>query len=238
MCFIWLFTVQLKSDSLLKYMAMHGYEPSPKSKFSHSPDSYVFSYANSAGMRDNIKLEINYSMRSHILPLEQRSIETLDILDSFKVNSLAAIEIFASKIVALLTRTAPRDLYDINNMVYFGLFDETELSLLKKCIIFYYAVSSTDISESFDLTRTDELTEHRIRTDLYPVIRKKERFDLASAKRRVAVYLSILSELSDNEREFLRTFMHGQYRPELLFEDARILERIRNHPMAIWRTQR
>lgn len=47
---------------------------------------------------------------------------------TFKVNSLAAIEIFASKIVALLTRTAPRDLYDINNMVYFGLFDETELS--------------------------------------------------------------------------------------------------------------
>lgn len=226
------------SDSILKYMAMGQYEPSPKSKFSYSLDSYVFSYTNAAGVKDNIKLEINYSMRSHILPLAQRSIETLGILDSFKVNSLAAIEIFASKIVALLTRTAPRDLYDINNMVYFGLFDETELSLLKKCIIFYYAVSSTGVSESFDLTRIDELTEHRIRTDPYPVIRKKERFDLAAAKRRVADYLSILSELSDNEKEFLRIFMHGQYRPELLFEDARILERIRNHPMAIWRTHR
>lgn len=82
-----------------------------------SSSSFSIPFASSAGMKDNIKLEFNYSLRSHILPVEQRLIETLDILDSSKVNSLAAIEIFASKITVLLTRTTPRDLYDINNMV-------------------------------------------------------------------------------------------------------------------------
>jgi len=225
------------SDSVLKYMAMSGYELSPKSKSYHSLDSYVFSYANTAGMKDNIKVEINYSLRSHILPLEQRSIETLGILDSFKVNSLASIEIFASKIVALLTRAAARDLYDINNMIYFGLFDETELPLLKKCAIFYYAVGGEAVSETFNLEKIDELTEYKIRTDLYPVIRKKERFDLTASKQRVIGYLSMFSELDDNEAEFLRTFKNSEYHPELLFEDAQILERIRNHPMAMWKTR-
>jgi len=129
------------SDSINKYMAMSGYELSLKSKYTHSLDSFVFSYANTAGVKDNIMIEINYSLRSHVLPLEQRTIETLGILDSLKVNSLASIEIFGSKIVALLTRAAPRDLYDINNMIYFGLFDETELPLLKKCAIFYFAIN-------------------------------------------------------------------------------------------------
>nr|WP_094551252.1 nucleotidyl transferase AbiEii/AbiGii toxin family protein [Petroclostridium xylanilyticum] len=225
------------SDSIIKYMAMSGYEVSPKSKSSHSLDSYVFSYVNAAGMKDNIKVEINYSLRSHILPLEQKSIETLGILDSFKVNSLASIEIFASKIVALLTRAAARDLYDINNMIYFGLFDESELPLLKKCAIFYYVISGEAVSETFNLEKIDELTEHKIRTDLYPVIRKKERFDLTAAKQRVIDFLSMFSELDDNEAEFLRTFKNGEYHPELLFQDAQILERIRNHPMAIWKTR-
>lgn len=50
--------------------------------------------------------------------------------------------------------------------------------MLKKCAIFYYAVGGEDVSETFNLGKIDELTEYKIRTDLYPVIRKKERFDL------------------------------------------------------------
>lgn len=225
------------SDSICKYMIMGGYEKSPKSKFFHSLDSFVFSYTNTAGIKDNIKMEINYSLRSHILPLEQRAIETLGILDSFKVNSLASIEIFSGKIVALLTRAAARDLYDVNNMIYFGLFDETELPLLKKCAIFYYVISSKAVSETFNLKKIDELTEYKIRTDLYPVIRKKERFDLTAAKKRVINFLTMFSKLSGDEAKFLRAFKNGVYLPELLFEDPQILKRIRNHPMAKWKTQ-
>lgn len=224
------------SDSINKYMSMSGYKLSPKSKSYHSLDSYVFSYTNTAGVKDNIKIEINYSLRSHILPLEQRAIETLGIFNSFKVNSLASIEIFGSKIVALFTRAAPRDLYDINNMIYFGLFDETELPLLKKCSIFYFAING-ETSEIFNLRKIDELTEYKVRTDLYPVIRKKERFDLIAAKQRAIEYLSIFSNLDENEIEFLRTFKNGEYHPDLLFNDIQILESIRNHPMAIWKTR-
>jgi len=60
----------------------------------------------------------------------------------YGINSLAAIEIFASKIGALMDRAAARDLYDVNNMILFGLFDESEQELLRKSVVFYSALAS------------------------------------------------------------------------------------------------
>lgn len=44
--------------------------------------------------------------------------------------------------------------------------------------------------------------------------------------------------LSDEETAFLEQFNQGNYQPELLFEDAEILGRITEHPMAAWRMKR
>ena len=40
-----------------------------------------------------------------------------------------------------------------------------------------------------------------------------------------------------NEKEFVKEFANKNYRPELLFEDKEILERISAHPMALWRVR-
>ena len=37
------------------------------------------------------------------------------------------------------------------------------------------------------------------------------------------------------EKKFLNKFENGEYIPELLFEDKEILDRIKNHPMALWK---
>ena len=128
-------------DILGRYMAAEQYELSGKSKSFHSLDSLVYAYTNSAGIRDNIKIEINYSLRCHVLPFISKPIETMGIFSEANVLSVAPIEIFGSKIVALLTRTAARDLYDINNMVTYGLFDESEAATLRKCVLFYFTIT-------------------------------------------------------------------------------------------------
>ena len=51
-------------ERLKKHMAAAGYTLSPKSKMYHSLYSYVYEYINSGGVKDNIKIEINYSLRS------------------------------------------------------------------------------------------------------------------------------------------------------------------------------
>lgn len=49
------------NPTIADYMFSNGYALSPKTKNPLSLDSWVFMYTNSAGNRDNIKIEINYS---------------------------------------------------------------------------------------------------------------------------------------------------------------------------------
>ena len=222
-------------ESLMKYMAANGYELSVQSKTTHTLDSYVFSYVNAGGMKDNIKIEINYSLRSHILPTENRGVEALGSFNTLTVHSLAPLEIFGSKIVALLTRTAARDLYDLNNMIYYGLFDESQLPMLKKCAVFYRALGGDKASTCFRLDNIDNLTNHKIKTDLLPVIRRTEYFDLQSVQKRVKEFLASTLCLDEGEIAFLRAFAKNEYRPDLLFDDKDTLSRIKNHPMVVWK---
>jgi predicted nucleotidyltransferase component of viral defense system len=220
-----------------RYMISQGYIKSPKTKNPHSLDSWVYEYINGGGNKDNIKIEINYSLRAHVLPAKECPIITEQFSSKYKVKSLAAIEIFGSKFNALLSRAAARDLYDIGNMIKFGLFDESEQDMLRKCVIFYAAISAKEINKTFDTKAIDTLTEHKIKTDLLPVIRKKDDFDLEATKKAVKEYIEDLMVLTKSEAEFLQCFENREYIPELLFEDLEILKRIKNHPMALWKTK-
>ncbi len=218
------------------YMAMEGYDLSAKSKSYHSLDSLVFSYINSAGIKDNIKVETNYSLRCHVLPQEIRSIETLKVFSPTKIMTLNPIEIFASKIVALLSRTAARDLYDINNMLRFEVLNKSDEEILRKCVVFYTAITSATIFQNFNIECIGNLTDYTIKSSLNPVLRKSEKFDLETAKKNVKTFLSDLLVLTGNEKKFLNAFRDREYLPELLFE-GEILRRIKEHPMALWKTR-
>lgn len=128
------------TNDLKLYMQTQGYSVSPQSKMRHSLDSFVFSYTNLGGMRDNIKIEINYSLRCHLY--EPTEVQVLfDVIQiEHPVTVLSAVELFAAKINALLSRAAARDLYDTYNMIHLKLFDETGLAALHKAIIFYTAI--------------------------------------------------------------------------------------------------
>jgi hypothetical protein len=207
-----------------RYMLSQGYMMNPKTKNPHSLDSWVYDYMGASGNKDNIKIEINYSLRSHVLEAEERSIITEHFSSEYKMN-------------ALLSRAAARDLYDARNMIHYGLFDESEEEMLRKCIIFYAAISAKDINKTFDTKAIDSITKLKIKRDLLPVIKTKDEFELESAKRLVKEYISDLMILTEEEREFLERFESGEYIPELLFEDKAVLERIKNHPMALWKTR-
>lgn len=208
-------------EDMEKYMSAEGYRKSEKSKISHSLDSMIFTYMNTAGINDNIKIEINYSMRIHIFPLSYRKIQTGGLLEEFKILSVEGTELFGSKIKALLDRAAPRDLYDIDNMIKYGRFHGSEeRNTLRKCAVFYMAVGNKETPEEINIEAVDEITWYRIKTDLLPV--KKEKFDLDEAKQRVKGYLVDTMRLSDSEDRFLHEFREKRYHPEYLFEDQEV----------------
>ena len=228
-------TRSIINDRIEKYMKANGYMLSPKSKHSHALDSFVYEYTNSGGMKDNIKVEINYMLRCHVLEIEQRHFESSWEPAGVSVLSVAPIEIFASKIVALINRTAPRDLYDIYNLLKFGLIDEKEKPLLRKCVVFYSAIGAETPPFEFQFNTIDQVTQNRIKTELYPVLRNKDKFELKTAQIQVKAWLEELLKLDDNEYEFLDAFRNKTYHPEILFESTEMVKNIRNHPMALWK---
>ncbi|GHT37436.1 hypothetical protein AGMMS49574_30120 [Bacteroidia bacterium] len=220
-------------------MHTQDYVLSPNTKNPHSLDSWSFYFQNSAGNKDNIRIEINYSMRNHVLPIEKRktNVELLGI--DYEVNTLSIPELFGTKIKALIERTAPRDLYDVQNMIKQNIIPSEEQDLLRKIILFYLALGGKNkIVLPFNFDSITRLKYNQIRANLIPVLRKTERFDFETAKTEVKEYLSNLMILSGDETAFVEQFNQGNYRPELLFEDAEILGRIREHPMAAWRMKR
>lgn len=42
-------------------------------------------------------------------------------------------------------------------------------------------------------------------------------------------------QVTAEEMEYMEAFEQKEYRPELLFKDAGILERVKEHPMALWK---
>jgi hypothetical protein len=106
--------------------------------------------------------------------------------------------------------------------------------MLRKCAVFYYAMSAESVSAEMDFSKIDALSEREIRTRLVPMLRKKDSFSLSTARDTVRNYFAEFLALPHNEKQFLDFFKNGEYRPDLLFAGDE-LERIREHPMAAWK---
>ena len=226
------------NDVILNYMFAQGYALSPNTKNPHSLDSWVFYFQNAGGNRDNLKIEINYSMRHHVLPVVKKKVNIDFLQFSCELTTLSTLELFGAKIKALIERTAPRDLYDVCNMVIKNIVQPEEQVLLRKIVVFYLVLSSRNKVEfPLDFDKFGALKYPHIRANLIPILKKSERFDFEMAKEVVQNYLSPLMKLSDNEFLFVENFYRGVYQPDLLFDDENMIERVKGHPMAAWRTK-
>ena len=216
------------------YMSEQGYLLSDASRFSHSLDAFHYNYVNAAGNRDMIKIEINYSLRTHVLPFENRMLVTDAFGEPIKVRTVAAMEIFAAKTNALISRSAARDLYDFCNMIDAKMFSGEE-DMFRKCIVFYATISAKEVNKEFDTSAIDGLVISKIKSDLFPVLATKDKFDLEGKKQQAKDYIASIMKLTPQETDYMERFIAKEYRPELLFDNEEIIERLQNHPMALWK---
>ncbi len=223
------------TEKISKYMTASGYRLSAKSKNHHALDSFVYEYVNSGGVKDNLKIEINYMLRCHVLPAERRSVNLPWEAQGFTVLSVAPIEIFAAKTVALLTRTAARDLYDMYNVVRGRVIDESDWELFRKSVVYYSAIGAEHPPKEFAFDNVGKISVQQIKRDLNPVLRRDERFQLELVQAEVKSYLENILFPTKEEELFWHNFSIGVYSPELVFKEGTALENIRNHPMALWK---
>lgn len=222
-------------QEILRHMQSNGYTLHPSSKNTHALDSWVFSYLNAGGNKDNIKIEINYMMRTHILkPRTQKT--SVPFIEEVDVYALAPLELFGSKIKALIERAAPRDMYDVNRMIKQKIVKDDQMDMLRKIVVFYLAVGGKNKPEKeYSFERIQNIRFPQIRSALIPVLKKTEKFDFEEAKANVTSFLSNLLHLGEDEKTFIDVFNQGEYKPEALFDDPEIINRIKEHPMALWK---
>ena len=219
------------------YLEREGYGLSPKSKDYYALESIVATYKNNAGNMDNIKVEINYSLRHHIFPITTRKMNVELFGELGEVRTLNIIELLASKAAALFNRLAARDFYDIYNVKKFELLSESDYEDFCKSLVFYGSISGEPDTLGFSPTRVDDLKEKTVYQDLYPMLIKSKRFDLKHAKDAVKEFLAKSIKLEQNHNIYLEEFFRGNYRPDLLFS-GELLANIKAHPMAVWKTMR
>lgn len=209
-----------------------------KSKNVYALDSIVAEYEDIRGNVDNIKIEINYMNRVHILETKQLNIVT-DIFEDkqLEIHCIHPIEIYAAKLCALLSRTTARDLFDVYTLSKYDLFDKEEKQLLKKCFMLEYIAVNNYKLEDMDIERIEKLERQDIKTKLLPTLkdRNPKKSNVDEMKQAVREYLKDILIIGDNIKKFYDKFQKGIYEPELLFDDKEIIERIKEHPMIMWK---
>lgn len=224
---------------LINYLSANNYKINMKKSINvYALDSIVAEYVDIKGNTDNIKIEINYMNRAHILDTKRIRVST----DVFKdkhliIHCIHPIEIYATKLCALLSRSTARDLYDVYTLSKYNLFDDDEKRLLKQCFMLEYIAVNDYKLRDMKIDNIEKLKRQDIRTKLLPTLkdRNPRKSNVDEMKKAVREYLKDILVVDNNIKEFYDKFKKGIYEPELLFENKEIIERIKEHPMIMWK---
>ena len=217
-------------ESLDNYMLKEGYSISSKSRGSAILVSRTYAYINAYGNRDNIKVEINFIDRIHILPIVNRKINYFD--KEVMINAPLEEELFAMKICALIDRSKPRDLYDTFRLK--NDFLNLEKDKLRKLTVFYLSLDGIFELNENSFKGIEAVSQDSIKKELLPVLKKNEKFNLEGIKQEVINFLQDLLVLTSDKTKYLEEFSKGTFNPSLLF-DVCSAERAAKHPMVKWR---
>lgn len=222
-----------------RYMEINNYSLSEETKSKHALDSFVFNYNNNFGNKDNLKIEINYMNRTHVYETVTRNV-SISFLTSFKTLTLNRYELYGSKIKALIERCTIRDVYDVYHMLKENLFNDYEFDLVKKCVIFYMVIGKTT-----DRSFNEVLTDFQMKINAYMVdkipqylsstLKNNDEFSMIDAVNMIKDFVLTLMKLNEHETKFIKEFENSNYCPELLFNNQDIINRIKNHPMVLWK---
>lgn len=228
---------ELHRKLISAFVALDGYTIDPKSRFTFTLDSYLLKYTNAAGSRDTIKIELNYSNRIQILEPVNYKLSS-KIINNESILALNKIELYGSKIAALIGRTTARDIFDVFQLINNQILLDSELDMLKKCSIFYLLTSNEfqpfgDLLNQFK-KNMENMSFRAIKRNLIPLLHVGETIYIDDFKQTVSQFIETLFKLTETEQKYIDFFNEGKFNPELLF-DKTISDRLKEHPMVLWK---
>jgi len=204
----------------------------------HAGGKWSLRYESALGSGGNLAIDLNYMYRVPLWPSVKRDSQTLGTVRISEIPVVEPHELAAGKLVALLSRKASRDLFDVHFLLTSVDFDR---ECLRLAFVVYGAMSRHDWREVG--IQDVDFHEKDLRDQLLPLLRRNF-VDSVGDIRAWAVRiveecrekLACVLPLTDAEMEFLNRLLdHGEIEPSLLTQDEDLAERIRHHPMLQWK---
>ena len=213
------------------------YLSTDKTKKYYALDSLVFKYnSESSGGTDNIKIEINYMDRLHLYPVERKKCQNKILNEDTNVVILSEIEVYACKIVALLNRATPRDLFDVVEMIKNNNETKEKNDLLRKAVIFYNCISGeASLLDDKVYDKIKGITQNEIFRYLMPMLMKNEKINLEKEKENTISYLKRILNYTSEEKEFIKEFYNKKVLVDKLYSSNDMQNKVLNHPMIEFR---
>lgn len=201
----------------------------------HAGRTIFLRYRNGAGSDDHIEVDVNFLHRVPLVPLIVREGWTPDPDHPCRARLAGTEEILAGKLLALLDRGAPRDLYDAASMAA-GRFPYDAV-LFRPLFVAFSGVLDRALP-TYAIPHRPTLTQAELDEQLTPVLKRDEQPNRAALTASITPLLSSLVTLSGDEREYVERLQWGEFHPELVVKDRPdLLEQLRRHPGLLWKAE-
>ncbi len=191
---------------------------------------FTIKYTNHQNTSDTFKIETGYMKRIPILANDTYlDFKHIGKENKFKVKTPKHEEIYANKLVTLLDRATPRDLYDVSAISK----TDPDMDTLRKCTIIESLMS---LKQPITKIKSRKIIEtipydQRIRS----VTSQAEKQNIEEIRQKASNFIiKIIEGLTENEKQCIQIFYEKkQFKPELL-ETSKIHPDIRDHPGIQW----
>ncbi len=202
----------------------------------HALTQFAFHYRGISRSNDMIKLDINYLLRQ---PFVSPTLENCKLTDTdLSYLCLSFEELLAGKIIALLSRYTPKDLFDIyHTSCSIPDLIGDNLRIIKPLILCYGLIAKPSIFELIQL-KFENMTQSDINKSLIPMLPHRTFLKIENLKEGVINFLEPLINLSDKEKVIIQNFYDiGELDINKIFSNRDIGENILKSPAFLWKKQ-
>ena len=202
----------------------------------HAGGKWILNYRSCMGESGNLEVDLNYMFRQPLWDVATMNSHCLGNFQAKDIPVFPVCELFAGKLAALFSRHQTRDLFDAHQLLNYD--NKINLEDLRLAFVVYGAMNRKDWRTislediSFDLVE--------LKQQLFPVVPLEKRDGIErfgqNLVKECQQKLFCVFPLLPHEIKFLELIREkGEIEPSLLTSDKNLQERIKRHPMLLWK---
>lgn len=189
-------------------------------------------YSDVSGRPRFLRIDTNFLDRVPVLESESRRLKHPfeEDLPDVEIQTFALPELTASKVIALVRRSAARDLFDVAMLAQLA---ETDRELIREVLVVRAASYPPPGPDDYDLRGIDAVRNPRWKSEVVALGRRPLPVDIDEAKRLASALMDEVLSLEDRHRDFLGNLERGAVdASQLNLPDP---SRVHINPGLLWR---